>query len=106
MSEEKSKLERILDARMALKKRFEAKMAQTPAASDDAPQGSGPKNRHGMPKLPPGQHITQQWPVLDLGMHPEISLDQWQLTIDGACDNPVTLSWAECSTASEAVSPI
>ena len=30
------------------------------------PQGSGPANRDGMPKLPVGQHEVRNWPVLDL----------------------------------------
>ena len=29
-------------------------------------QGTGPANRHGMPKLPVGQREVPNWPVLDL----------------------------------------
>ena len=32
------------------------------------PEGSGPANRHGMPKLPVGQRQVPNWPVLDLGV--------------------------------------
>jgi hypothetical protein len=32
-----------------------------------SPEGSGPANRDGMPKLPVGQHVVPNWPVLDLG---------------------------------------
>jgi DMSO/TMAO reductase YedYZ molybdopterin-dependent catalytic subunit len=92
---DKAKLERIVEARMKLKKRFENEMAKTPAASDSAPMGSGDKNRHGMPKLPPGQYETEKWPVLDLGYKPGISQAAWQLTIDGACEHPVTLRWED-----------
>ena len=46
------------------------------------PEGSGPANRHGMPKLPVGQHEVRNWPVLDLGEQPEVSLDTWKLEID------------------------
>ena len=42
-------------------------------------QGSGPANRHGMPKLPVGQREVPNWPVLDLGIQPHIPLDQWEL---------------------------
>ncbi|MBS0233223.1 MAG: sulfite oxidase-like oxidoreductase [Proteobacteria bacterium] len=45
-------------------------------------------------RLPPGQHLVRDWPVLDLGEQPEITLDKWQLVIDGAVENPVTLDWA------------
>jgi DMSO/TMAO reductase YedYZ molybdopterin-dependent catalytic subunit len=92
---DKSKLERIVEARMKLKQRFEAAMAGTPAMSDEEPMGSGTPNRHGMPKLPPGQYLTEKWPVLDLGYKPTVKLDKWQLTIDGACEHPVTLRWAD-----------
>ena len=27
-----------------------------------APQGGGAPNRHGMPKLPVGQHVVRNWP--------------------------------------------
>lgn len=50
-------------------------------------------NREGLPKLPPGQHVTKKWPVLDLGMHPQVALDRWRLTVDGACARPVVLDW-------------
>lgn len=46
-------------------------------------------------RLPPGQHIVRDWPVLDLGEQPEIALDKWQLAVDGAVEHPVTLNWAQ-----------
>ncbi len=33
-------------------------------------------------KLPPGQYLTTDFPVLSAGPTPRISLDQWELTID------------------------
>jgi DMSO/TMAO reductase YedYZ molybdopterin-dependent catalytic subunit len=57
------------------------------------PDGSGPGNRHGMPQLPVGQHAVKNWPVLDLGEQPEISLDTWTLEIGGLVENPYTLTW-------------
>lgn len=59
------------------------------------PEGSGPRNRHGMPKLPVGQREVKNWPVLDLGQVPEVSLDEWRLEIAGLVDNPLTLTWDE-----------
>ncbi|MFA5956732.1 sulfite oxidase-like oxidoreductase [Hyphomicrobium sp.] len=44
-------------------------------------------------RLPPGQHLVRDWPVLDLGQQPEIALDRWQLAIDGAVESPITLDW-------------
>jgi DMSO/TMAO reductase YedYZ molybdopterin-dependent catalytic subunit len=46
-------------------------------------------------RLPPGQHLVLDWPVLDLGEQPQIGLDTWQLVIDGAVEHPVTLDWAQ-----------
>jgi DMSO/TMAO reductase YedYZ molybdopterin-dependent catalytic subunit len=93
--EEPERLDRIVEARMKLKARFEEKMAATPSVADDTPKGSGKLNSHGMPVLPIGQTVTYKWPVLDLGQHPEIPTEKWQLTIDGAVENPVKLSWTD-----------
>jgi DMSO/TMAO reductase YedYZ molybdopterin-dependent catalytic subunit len=57
------------------------------------PEGSGPRNRHGMPRLPVGQHEVKNWPVLDLGEQPDVTLDTWKLEIAGLVENPVTLTW-------------
>ena len=93
--EESEKLNRIVEARMKLKTRFEEKISQTPSVADAKPMGSGNLNRHGMPVLPVGQTITKKWPVLDLGLQPDIDLDSWQLIVDGAVENPLILNWAD-----------
>ena len=59
------------------------------------PKGSGPPNRHGMPKLPVGQHEVTNWPVLDLGEQPHVSMAEWKLDVGGLVDNPLTLTWDE-----------
>ncbi|MBU1821073.1 MAG: molybdopterin-dependent oxidoreductase [Bacteroidetes bacterium] len=89
------KTDKIIEARMKLRARFEEKMKSTPSQADSQPQGTGPTNRHGMPKLPVGQFETAKWPVLDLGYKPEISQDRWRLYIDGEVENPVVLKWAD-----------
>jgi DMSO/TMAO reductase YedYZ molybdopterin-dependent catalytic subunit len=45
-------------------------------------------------RLPPGQKLTTGFPVLDLGVQPEIPLTQWTLALDGLVEKPVTLDWA------------
>ena len=45
-------------------------------------------------RLPPGQKLTDGFPVLDLGVQPEIPPDEWRLKLDGAVDAPVQLDWA------------
>src|ERR1043166_2381969 len=57
------------------------------------PEGSGPANRHGMPRLPVGQHRVSNWPVLDLGEQPEVDLATWKLEVRGHVDNPLTFDW-------------
>jgi DMSO/TMAO reductase YedYZ molybdopterin-dependent catalytic subunit len=89
------KLNRIVEARMKLKARFEEKIRLTPSVSDNKPMGKGNPNRHGMPQVPVGQTITKKWPVLDLGILPEIELKDWQLVINGEVEHPVTLSWED-----------
>lgn len=89
------KQNRIVEARLALKRRFEAKMGTTPSVADARPEGTGAPNRHGMPKLPVGQTETQKWPVLDLGVTPEVPTERWTLTVDGACDHAVSLDWKD-----------
>lgn len=89
------KVNRIIEARMKLKARFEARMKLTPSVADDAPQGSGAPNHHGMPSIPIGQTVTNKWPILDLGDQPHIPLDQWLLTVDGAVEHPFQLTWEE-----------
>src|SRR3954454_15581648 len=59
------------------------------------PEGTGPKNRHGMPQLPVGQHEVKNWPVLDLGEQPEVPLQTWKLEIAGLVENPFTLTWEQ-----------
>jgi DMSO/TMAO reductase YedYZ molybdopterin-dependent catalytic subunit len=44
-------------------------------------------------RLPPGQHLVRDWPVLDLGLEPEIAADRWQLDVGGAVDNPLILTF-------------
>ena len=34
-------------------------------------------------RVPPGQHLVNNWPVLDLGYKPQVSLEEWQVTVDG-----------------------
>jgi len=59
------------------------------------PQGTGATNRHGMPRLPVGQHEVRNWPVLDLGDLPAIEPSAWRLEIGGHVENPVSLDWAQ-----------
>ncbi|MFO7177230.1 MAG: sulfite oxidase-like oxidoreductase [Pseudomonadota bacterium] len=92
---DRNKLEKIVEARLALKRRFEDAIRNTPSLADGSPLGSGPPNRHGMPRLPIGQTETRKWPVLDLGIHPEIAAENWTLDVDGACAQPLVLRFSD-----------
>lgn len=46
-------------------------------------------------RLPPGQRLVQNWPVLDLGVQPDIPTSIWRITIDGLVDNPTVWKWGE-----------
>ena len=56
--------------------------------------GSGPLNRDGVPRLPPEQKQVDRWPVLDMGVHPEVTLADWRLELSGLCARPQTLDFA------------
>lgn len=42
-------------------------------------------------RLPPGQKLVTNWPVLDLGVQPDVKPENWRLQILGAVENPVAL---------------
>ena len=46
-------------------------------------------------RLPPGQHLVRDWPVLDLGEHPAITRENWRLLIGGAVENPAVWEWTD-----------
>ncbi|MGH7120971.1 MAG: sulfite oxidase-like oxidoreductase [Acetobacteraceae bacterium] len=44
-------------------------------------------------RLPPGQRLVHDWPVLDLGVQPEVPLGSFRLDLDGAVERKRSLSW-------------
>lgn len=64
-------------------------------AEKQVAQGVRPRLERAEGRLPPGQKLTTGFPVLDLGVQPEVPLDQWSLTLDGLVERPATLSWAD-----------
>lgn len=45
-------------------------------------------------RLPPGQHLVKDWPVLDLGTQPFVSPMSWRLDVDGLVEHPLSWDWA------------
>jgi len=47
-------------------------------------------------RIPPGQYVTERWPVLHEGPVPAVDLDTWTFTVDGlVAGGPSTWSWEE-----------
>jgi len=45
--------------------------------------------------LPPGQHVTRDFPVLSAGPTPHVSLDKWEFTITNEAGHKDTWSWPQ-----------
>ena len=43
-------------------------------------------------RLPPGQTLVKDWPVLDLGVQPEVKPDKWRLRLEGLVAAPLALT--------------
>jgi len=72
------------DAYIAAKERWAQKMAGKRAPTMPSTE-----------RLPPGQRQVHNFPVLDLGVRPEVALAEWRLKIGGHVENPVTLTWEQ-----------
>src|SRR5215212_6455465 len=46
-------------------------------------------------RLPPGQYLTRDFPVLSAGPTPKVHLDRWTFAIEGEIDDPRSWSWEE-----------
>jgi DMSO/TMAO reductase YedYZ molybdopterin-dependent catalytic subunit len=46
-------------------------------------------------RVPPGQYVVTDFPVLSAGPTPRTPLDEWSFMIDGAVDNPTSWTWQE-----------
>ena len=46
-------------------------------------------------RVPPGQYVTTDFPVLSAGPTPHTPSEEWSFTIDGAIEDGVTWSWQE-----------
>jgi len=46
-------------------------------------------------RIPPGQYLVNDFPVLSAGPTPHMPLDEWSFTIHGAVEQPVSWTWDE-----------
>lgn len=78
-----SNWEKIVNAKTALAKRG----AQLRKAVADA------GNSELRARIPPGQTQVKNFPVLDMGIRPEIDLTNWTLRLFGLVEQELTLNW-------------
>lgn len=46
-------------------------------------------------RVPPGQYVTERFPVLHVGVVPDVDLASWDFTIGGLVERPIGLSFDE-----------
>jgi DMSO/TMAO reductase YedYZ molybdopterin-dependent catalytic subunit len=46
-------------------------------------------------RIPPGQYVTTDFPVLSAGPTPRVELDVWRFEVTGQVDEPRAWTWAE-----------
>jgi DMSO/TMAO reductase YedYZ molybdopterin-dependent catalytic subunit len=46
-------------------------------------------------RVPPGQYLTERFPVLTYGPNPAYDLASWDFKVNGCVENELTLSWDE-----------
>src|SRR6478752_5172925 len=51
--------------------------------------------RTGEARVPPGQYVTEKWPVLTYGETPEVAPEEWSFVIEGLVAREARLSWPE-----------
>jgi DMSO/TMAO reductase YedYZ molybdopterin-dependent catalytic subunit len=51
-------------------------------------------------RVPPGQTVTEKWPVLHYGSVPSVDLARWKFRIFGLVEQPVELTWADMGALS------
>ncbi len=83
----------IVEKRLRYLERHRARLRAEGGFPGGPAQGTGSANRHGLPQVPVGQRAVENWPVLDLGVQPEIATSAWRLEIGGLCENPFALDW-------------
>lgn len=58
-------------------------------------RGFGTRRRESDPRLPPGQYLTEDFPVLSAGPTPDVETAEWQFTIATESGDTTTWSWDE-----------
>jgi DMSO/TMAO reductase YedYZ molybdopterin-dependent catalytic subunit len=56
---------------------------------------TGLYREYGDERVPPGQRVTEKFPVLSKGDTPDWNPDEWTFEVSGAVEDPLSLSWTE-----------
>ena len=57
--------------------------------------GSSKVNHHSGNVAPPGQYVTEKFPVMSFGAAPKVDLATWQFDIFGLVESEVSLKWQD-----------
>jgi DMSO/TMAO reductase YedYZ molybdopterin-dependent catalytic subunit len=72
-----------------------------PTSQEDAVFDFFHPNRNDLPagvdlaRVPPGQVVTQKWPILNYGSVPRVDLSTWDFRVWGLVEQPLRLTWEE-----------
>jgi DMSO/TMAO reductase YedYZ molybdopterin-dependent catalytic subunit len=82
--------EKMLAAKAKLLERFkrEGELYQPPTLKTTPEQRAARR-------VPPGQHLTKGFPVLDLGVQPQFNPETWRFKVWGDVEDPIELTWDE-----------
>lgn len=72
-------------------KMIEAKRKLLERFKKQAPRQADPD----VERLPPGQHLTSGFPVLDLGVRPKFYEPRWYLKVEGEVEETLELDWEQ-----------
>ncbi len=50
-------------------------------------------DRQSRPRVPPGQYVTEKFPVLTYGRTPRITREDWRFEVSGETDHPMIWDW-------------
>ncbi|MBI2867969.1 MAG: sulfite oxidase-like oxidoreductase [Chloroflexi bacterium] len=50
---------------------------------------------HRFSRIPPGQYVTEKFPVLTYGGTPKVDFNTWELKVTGLVEHPLRLTWEQ-----------
>lgn len=56
-------------------------------------RGGSPRSTPAPGRVPPGQRVVNNFPVLDLGTRPRLDTADWSLEVSGRVEQPLHLDW-------------